>query len=100
MLLAGAQRCPVTVTERGTGHPFLLLHGGGGPATVTPWADRLAGAEHAHVIVPAHPGFNGTPRPDGLDSPHRLAGVYVQLLVTLTANPLPHADIGLRPHQL
>lgn len=73
----------VTVTDRGTGHPFLLLHGGGGPATVTPWADRLAGAEHAHVIVPAHPGFNGTPRPDGLDSPHRLAAVYVQLLEAL-----------------
>ena len=73
----------VTVTDRGTGHPFLLLHGGGGPATVTPWADRLAEAEHAHVIVPVHPGFDGTPRPDGLDSPRGLAAVYLELLKAL-----------------
>ena len=73
----------VTLTDRGTGHPFLLLHGGGGPATVTPWADRLAGAEPARVIVPVHPGFNGTPRPDGLDSPRGLAAVYTELLEAL-----------------
>jgi pimeloyl-ACP methyl ester carboxylesterase len=73
----------VTATDRGTGHPFLLLHGGGGPATVTPWADRLAGAEHARVIAPVHPGFNGTPRPDRLDSPRGLAAVYAELLSAL-----------------
>ncbi|HEY0933207.1 MAG TPA: alpha/beta hydrolase [Trebonia sp.] len=73
----------VTVTDRGTGHPFLLLHGGGGPATVTPWADRLAEAEHARVITPVHPGFNGTPRPDALNSPRGLAVVYTELLEAL-----------------
>ncbi len=70
----------VTVTDRGTGRPFLLLHGGGGPATVTAWADRLAAARPARVITPVHPGFNGTPRPDGLDSPGGLAAVYAALL--------------------
>jgi hypothetical protein len=29
----------VTVTERGQGRPFLLLHGGGGPQTVSGFAD-------------------------------------------------------------
>jgi pimeloyl-ACP methyl ester carboxylesterase len=73
----------VTVTERGAGHPFLLLHGGGGPATVNPWADRLAQAEHARVITPVHPGFNGTPRPDDLNSPRGLAALYTRLLDAL-----------------
>jgi pimeloyl-ACP methyl ester carboxylesterase len=73
----------VTVSDRGTGHPFLLLHGGGGPATVNPWADLLADAERAHVCTPVHPGFLGTPRPDGLRSPRGLAAVYVSLLEEL-----------------
>ena len=80
LTIEGIGDVEVTITDRGTGHPFLLLHGGGGPATVTPWADRLAKAEHAHVITPVHPGFNGTPRPDGLDSPRGLAAVYAGLL--------------------
>jgi pimeloyl-ACP methyl ester carboxylesterase len=73
----------ITVTERGEGHPILLLHGGGGPLTVAPWADRLAGAEHARVITPVHPGFNGTPRPAALDSISALAAAYVGLIDAL-----------------
>jgi len=73
----------VTVTCRGTGHPFLLLHGGGGPATVNEWADRLAESEHARVITPVHPGFDATSRPDGLDSPRGLAALYAVLLDAL-----------------
>jgi pimeloyl-ACP methyl ester carboxylesterase len=73
----------VTLTERGTGHPVLLLHGGGGPATVEGWAGQLAAARPARVITPVHPGFNGTPRPEGLDSPAGLAAVYARLLEDL-----------------
>ena len=73
----------VTFSERGQGHPFLLLHGGGGPLTVTPWADRLAGARPARVVTPVHPGFAGTPRPAGLGSIRDLAAIYVQLLDAL-----------------
>jgi pimeloyl-ACP methyl ester carboxylesterase len=73
----------VTVSDRGTGHPFLLLHGGGGPATVTPWADQLAEAEPAHVFTPVHPGFLGTSRPDALHSARGLAAVYLELLKAL-----------------
>ena len=83
LTIEGIGDLEVTVTDRGAGHPFLLLHGGGGPATVTPWAGWLAEAGQAHVITPVHPGFNGTPRPGALDSPRALAAVYTALLDAL-----------------
>ncbi|MHA3700804.1 alpha/beta fold hydrolase [Jatrophihabitans sp. YIM 134969] len=67
----------VALAEYGAGAPVLLLHGGGGPATVTPWAESLEGAR---VLVPVHPGFDGTERPPGLDSVRGLAAVYAALL--------------------
>src|ERR1035438_3044635 len=78
-----AGQVEVTVTERGQGHPFLILHGGGGPQTVTGFADLLADAENAHVIVPVHPGFGGTARPGGLASTGGLAALYLDLLAEL-----------------
>ena len=36
--------------------PVLILHGGGGPATVAPLA-----AHFDHAIAPTHPGWNGEP---------------------------------------
>ena len=82
-LTVGGTAVDVTLSERGAGHPVLLLHGGGGPLTVTPWADRLAGARPARVLTPVHPGFAGTPRPAGLDSIRGLAATYVELLDAL-----------------
>lgn len=75
----------VTLTERGVGRHVLLLHGGGGPNTVTPWAEAFAADPHdsAHVVTPVHPGFAGTPRPEALDSVGLLAAVYVALLEAL-----------------
>jgi pimeloyl-ACP methyl ester carboxylesterase len=70
----------ITFSERGEGHPVLLLHGGGGPPTVTGWADQFAGARHARVLTPVHPGFDGTPRPAAVDSVGTLARLYVALL--------------------
>jgi hypothetical protein len=58
----------------------LLLHGGAGPITVTAWADKLAEARPAWVLTPVDPGFDGTPRPAGLDSARGLARLYVALL--------------------
>jgi pimeloyl-ACP methyl ester carboxylesterase len=71
---------PATVTERGEGRPFLVLHGGAGPQSVDGFADLLAAEEPARVIVPVHPGFGGTPRPEGLDSIRLLGRVYARLL--------------------
>ena len=70
----------VSSTDRGQGHPFLLLHGGAGPQSVTAFADQLAAARHARVLVPAHPGFSGTPRSEGLHTIRGLAAVYIALL--------------------
>jgi hypothetical protein len=44
LTIDGAAPAEVTVTERGQGRPFLLLHGGGGPRTVGGFADLLAAA--------------------------------------------------------
>ncbi|MGH3187017.1 MAG: alpha/beta fold hydrolase [Streptosporangiaceae bacterium] len=69
----------VTVAERGTGRPFLLLHGGAGPQSVEAFAGMLA-KSGARVLVPVHPGFGGTPRPEYLGSMHGLALTYLRLL--------------------
>jgi pimeloyl-ACP methyl ester carboxylesterase len=70
----------VTVSDTGEGHPFLLLHGGGGPQTFAGFAELLAGSRDARVIAPVHPGFGGTVRPDALASVGGLAALYVALL--------------------
>jgi pimeloyl-ACP methyl ester carboxylesterase len=69
----------VDVTEYGAGRPFLLLHGGAGPQSVAGFGELLA-ATGARVIVPVHPGFGGTDRPQYLDSMRGLALTYIQLL--------------------
>ena len=70
----------LTVSVRGDGPPVLLLHGGGGPMTVEPWAEAFAAAAQRQVVVPVHPGFGGTARPESLDSIGGLAALYVALL--------------------
>ncbi|MFE0516211.1 alpha/beta fold hydrolase [Streptomyces sp. NPDC058964] len=61
----------------------MLLHGGGGPQTVTPFAGLLAGQRPARVFTPVHPGFDGTLRPDWLTGVTTLARVYARLLDAL-----------------
>ncbi|MDR6975903.1 pimeloyl-ACP methyl ester carboxylesterase [Streptomyces sp. 3330] len=60
------------------GRPVLVLHGGGGPATVAPIAEHFAAT--APTLLPTHPGWNGTPRPDDLTRVADLAAVYLRLL--------------------
>jgi pimeloyl-ACP methyl ester carboxylesterase/uncharacterized RmlC-like cupin family protein len=76
--VTGVGPVPVTVTERGAGRPFLLLHGGAGPQSVDSFAELLAAS--GRVLVPVHPGFGGTPRPEGLDSMAGLGRLYAGLL--------------------
>ncbi|MGD0678259.1 MAG: alpha/beta hydrolase [Polyangiaceae bacterium] len=80
VLAVGIGRVDVSFTERGAGQPVLLLHGGGGPASVTPWADLLAAKTRARIVTPTHPGLVGTPRPDALTSVGGLARVYAALV--------------------
>src|ERR1700727_1984847 len=78
--LRGGGQAAFTVSERDRVQPFLLLHGGAGPASVAAFGDLLAARKHARVIVPTHPGFDGTPRPEALSSVGDLARLYAELL--------------------
>jgi pimeloyl-ACP methyl ester carboxylesterase len=76
----------VTIGERGdaaeaSGAGVLLLHGGAGPRSVAGLAAALS--EHAYVVTPTHPGFDGTPRVPWLDSAADLADAYLDLLEEL-----------------
>ncbi|MFJ5809755.1 alpha/beta fold hydrolase [Streptomyces sp. NPDC093093] len=68
----------LTLTESGTGRPCLILHGGGGPATVAGLASHIA--RTALAITPVHPGWNGTPRPEWLTGIDDLALAYLRYL--------------------
>jgi pimeloyl-ACP methyl ester carboxylesterase len=65
----------------GTGRPALVLHGGGGPATVATLAEHLATT--MRVLRPTHPGWDGTPRPESITSVGDLATHYLKLLEEL-----------------
>ncbi|MEV5896397.1 alpha/beta fold hydrolase [Nonomuraea fuscirosea] len=70
----------LTVRDHDRTRPFLLLHGGGGVATMTGFAGLLAERTHSRVLLPTHPGFGGTPKPAGLTGVAALAQAYVALL--------------------
>lgn len=71
----------VTLEERGSGRPILLLHGGAGPKNLAGFAAALAPT--ARVLVPTHPGFARTPRPPSLARVADLARLYAELLTQL-----------------
>src|SRR6202167_1582639 len=70
----------VPVADYGSGQPFLLLHGGAGPASVTGFAEQFAATHDVRVLVPTHPGFGGTPRPEALNSVGGLGALYNALV--------------------
>jgi pimeloyl-ACP methyl ester carboxylesterase len=78
--LAAIGQVEVTVADYGSGQPFLLLHGGAGPQSVTGFAESFAAAHGVRVLAPTHPGFGGTPRPAALGSITGLAALYNALL--------------------
>ena len=74
----------VTVDEYGStndGTGALILHGGAGPRSVAGLAATLS--EHGYVVVPTHPGFDGTPRAQWADSVADLAFAYLDLVERL-----------------
>ncbi|XVV08430.1 alpha/beta fold hydrolase [Actinoplanes sp. CA-131856] len=56
----------------------LVLHGAAGPDSVNSLVSHLSGSNR--VIAPTHPGWDGTERPDDLDSVAGLAGLYLDRL--------------------
>jgi pimeloyl-ACP methyl ester carboxylesterase len=79
----------VTITEygdadTGKGTGVLILHGGAGTQSVSGLAAAMS--EHAYVITPIHPGFDGTPRPEGFDEIADIASAYLDLLDMLDLN--------------
>ncbi|MFF9819590.1 alpha/beta fold hydrolase [Streptomyces sp. NPDC014006] len=66
------------LSEAGAGRPVLILHGGGGPATVASLAQHLS--RISHTITPVHPGWDGTHRPAWLTGIDDLALVYLHIL--------------------
>lgn len=57
----------------------LVLHGGGGVGTVAGIAEHLADGGW-QVLLPTHPGWDGSTRPDHIDSIADLALAYLYLL--------------------
>src|SRR5271154_780921 len=80
----GVATVALAVEELGEGSPFLLLHGGAGPASMQGFAELLASRQGVHVIVPTHPGFALTDRPPELIDVHGLALLYSALLQALS----------------
>ena len=68
----------IRLSEAGSGAAALVLHGGGGPATVQPIATHLA--ESHRVLLPTHPGWNGSTRPARLTRIGDLATAYLDVL--------------------
>ncbi len=70
----------LTIAEGGAlgGPTVLVLHGGGGPFTVAPIAARYEPT--SHVLLPTHPGWDDTPRPDDVADIPALAAIYLRLL--------------------
>jgi len=62
----------------GEGPPLLFLHGGDYFAQHRDFFAKLA--ERWRLIVPRHPGFGGSTRPDSFRTVHDLAYLYLDLL--------------------
>ncbi|MFI9272199.1 alpha/beta fold hydrolase [Kitasatospora sp. NPDC052896] len=67
--------------ENTDGTGGLMLHGGAGPRSMAGFAAAMS--QHAYVVVPTHPGFEGTPRPESVDSIADLASAYLDLIDAL-----------------
>ena len=76
-----AETLPLSYADAGTGRPFLLLHGGAGPASMVGLAEALS--KKARVVAPTHPGFNGTARPERFARIDDLVLAYLSLIERL-----------------
>src|SRR5215813_5552216 len=75
------------VTRAGDGPPVLVLHHDVGTLTRLPFYDALA--RRFTVLVPSHPGYDGSQRPDWMRSVRDLAAVHQWLLGELAETRAP-----------
>src|SRR5271170_2523539 len=68
----------IELLTAGDGPPLLFLHGGDYFARHREFFDTLA--RDWRLVVPRHPGFGNSERPDGFRTVHDLAYLYLDLL--------------------
>jgi pimeloyl-ACP methyl ester carboxylesterase len=68
----------IHVSRAGSGRPLLVLHHETGTLDRLPFYDALAA--HYDVLVPHHPGYSRSPRPEWMRSVRDIAVVYRGLL--------------------
>ena len=71
----------IHVSRAGRGRPVLVLHHETGTLDRLPFYDALAA--HYDVVVPHHPGYSRSPRPEWMRSVRDIAVVYRGLLAEL-----------------
>ena len=77
---AAVKGTPWPIRRQGSGATVLVLHGSTGAAS---WAGAQEALSAGHtVLLPTHPGFDGTTRPDWLDRISDLAQAYLELIDT------------------
>jgi pimeloyl-ACP methyl ester carboxylesterase len=84
------------VARAGSGPPLLVLHRDVGTLERLPFYDALA--RHFTVLVPSHPGYDRSARPDWMRNVRDVAAVYQWLLselpVTRDAGPVSVVGLG------
>jgi pimeloyl-ACP methyl ester carboxylesterase len=80
-LVSGQEISVAEYGQNSDGSAVLMLHGGAGPRSMAGFAAGMA--EHAYVLVPTHPGFDGAPRAEGTTSIADLAEAYLDLIEAL-----------------
>jgi pimeloyl-ACP methyl ester carboxylesterase len=68
----------IELLTAGAGPPLLFLHGGDYFAQHREFFDKLA--RHWRIVVPRHPGFGNSERPEGFRTVYDLAYLYLDLL--------------------
>jgi|SRR5581483_6295986 len=67
--------------RRGAGAPLLLLHGSGGSGVWSPYYEALS--QRFQLVVPDHPGFGESDRPEWLETMDDMVYHYLDLLELL-----------------
>jgi pimeloyl-ACP methyl ester carboxylesterase len=80
------------VSRGGKGAPLLVLHHDIGSLDRLAFYDSLA--EHHDVLVPHHPGWGKSQRPEWMRHPRDISAIYAQLLAHLGLNGVSLVGLG------